>query len=358
MTTFADTSPSFQFLRLESFSNAKPYVRAKNGKKVSEGQRRWTAAEVLDEACRVESASKHVQSPQQPNWLVGSRSSIEACGEEWLRGTKYGSRNVRCDSPWLGAGVISYPRNKRRDWTAFRDSCTEFLHHKFGARLRGVVEHLDEVNPHIHFFVVPDVGEHFGVVHPGFAAQATERKRVVAHGESRRPVFKFIEAMRALLDEFFKTVANHFALARRGANAERKSRAEWNLFKAIKDAALANQAAKRVNQENEQGRAQLVALTMQMSMETASLQEIEKKKQRKQAELLEVEGCFQKMETDLAQIEELGVRVDAVEAAVASNQFDQASAGLSEVRAPMGALEIAADAAQSTMRRLKKFGPF
>ena len=43
----------------------------------------------------------------------------------------------------------------------------EKLAEKYGDKLKSVIEHTDETNPHFHFYIVQDVGEVFDLVHDG-----------------------------------------------------------------------------------------------------------------------------------------------------------------------------------------------
>ena len=46
---------------------------------------------------------------------------------------------------------------------------------KYGDNLKSVVEHTDEAYPHLHFYVVPKLGDRFDSVHDGYRA-ANEAK--------------------------------------------------------------------------------------------------------------------------------------------------------------------------------------
>ena len=216
----------YQFVHVDSYSSARPKARTRRGGTTGTSARKWSASDVLDEATREPDACKHVESPLPPTWLVGSREDVERAGDAWAAVTvtqsKKGERAVRSDAPWLAAGVVSLPKERASEWPEFRDATVAHLRKKYGGRLRGVVEHLDEPHPHLHFYVVPEPGESFGAVHQGYAAKTAARKSgVKAVGSA------FVGAMRAMQDEFYERVGAAFGLARTGPRRDRKTRAEW-----------------------------------------------------------------------------------------------------------------------------------
>ena len=361
MNTESKKKEAFQFFRLEGYSHGKPFKRAGNGRKVSEKQRRLSVTEVLDEACRVVGASTHVKSPLPPKWLLGSRKIVEEAGRVWMSSTRYGKRKIRSDSPWLGGGVSSLPNEMFDMWPDFRDTCIDFLKAKHGERLLAVVEHLDEEHPHIHYYVVPKPGEHFGMVHPGFAAQDAERRRKVGPGEIRKPVSAYKGAMRKLQDEFFEKVAGLFGLARVGANTGRKSRAEWKLQRATDDAERSIQRARDLEQKIEIETSRLLEMTMRLSIESSNLTATEDQLKKRRAELSELEQQIERrqlgLESAIGKIEELSQRLSEVESAIHRHQFEVAQQALATVKVPIINLESEANAARLMLSIIRKIRP-
>lgn len=236
-------SSGYQFVHVNAYSDARPAARTRGGKLTGTSERKWNVSDVLAEADRDPAACRHVEHPEPPNWLHGTRQAVEAAGAAWRAGTqresKKGPRAVRSDSPWLAAGVVSLPHERRHEWTAFRDDVLTHLEAKYGQRLVAVVEHLDEEHPHLHFYAVPRPGEDFGAVHEGYAAKTAARTA----GESGTGL-AFVAAMKSFQDAFHDVVGRPWGLARVGPRRERLKRAEWQLRQAE---ALASAAAAKVD---------------------------------------------------------------------------------------------------------------
>lgn len=224
----------FQFISVNSYSSARPHARNRRGKITGSTARKWSASDVLDEAARELKACKHVSKPMEPMWFVGCRAEIEQAGQAWKAVTRYGSRAVRSDSPWLAAGIVSLPRSRISEWPKFRDDSITYLKKKYGGRLIGVCEHLDEPHPHLHFYGVPRPGENFGVVHEGFAAKTNARRSGL-----QKIGTAFVNAMKQLQDEFHAQVGQFWGLARLGPGKSRKTRSEWQTAHAESVAATA-----------------------------------------------------------------------------------------------------------------------
>lgn len=224
----------YQFTHTSAYSSTRPVARGKNGKKTGTGERRWSAADVLDEATREPGSVPHIDSPSTPTWLLGSRAAIEQAGQDWASNTRYESgRKVRSDAPWLAASVVSMPKDRLSDWPEFRDQALSWYIERYGAdRVIGAVEHLDEPHPHMHIYAVPKPGEEFGVVHDGFAAKTATRRA----GDTK-VTSAFKTAMILFQDAFQNGVAWMHGLTRSGPKRERLTRADWQSKQAESDAA-------------------------------------------------------------------------------------------------------------------------
>jgi hypothetical protein len=98
-----------------------------------------------------------------------------------------------------------------------------WLREQYGPRLRSIVEHTDEANPHLHFYAVPLPGERFEVLHPGRSAAAKKAQEGAKKG-AQNAAYK--AAMRGWQDDF-SNVAARFGLARLGPGKRRLTRGAW-----------------------------------------------------------------------------------------------------------------------------------
>lgn len=208
----------YQFIHVNSYSRVSPKKSSKDGAK------KWSAKDVVAEASRDPGAIPHIDAPEQPRHLYGlPLDQIEPLLEAWADGTRDArGHKARKDALCLVAGVISCPPDADQDWGRLRDRSVRWLRHKYGDRLRSVVEHTDESRPHIHFYVVPSPGEDFGLIHQGHRAMRTSRH--LKKGEQNQ---RYKAEMRAYQAEYYKDVGRHIGLTKVGPKRERLSRAEW-----------------------------------------------------------------------------------------------------------------------------------
>jgi hypothetical protein len=204
-----------QFIRVESYGRSSP-KKAKSGfcQNIND---------VINEANRVPGNFPHVDNPSPPVLLHG-RPLDEIAGvcEGWAGSMKDAKgRALRKDALCLLAGVITAPEGME-DWPAFRDESVKWLKKKYGDSLECVVEHVDEDNPHIHFYVVPRPGQRFETVHEGRAASdAITGTKMRASKQ-----VAYDAAMTMFQDRFHADVSSRFDFARIGPGAPRVSRAE------------------------------------------------------------------------------------------------------------------------------------
>lgn len=154
--------------------------------------------------------------------------SLEKACEDWASSmTDAKGRKLRKDALCLVAGVVSMPDDTTPEaWETFRADAVGHLQQKYGDRLQTVIEHTDESHPHLHFYVVPRLGEHFETIHQGKLA-AAESKRAGGLKGAQNQAYK--SAMRQYQDEFFETVGIKNGLARIGPGRRRLTREEWKL---------------------------------------------------------------------------------------------------------------------------------
>lgn len=217
-----------QFIRANSYGLVAP-------KKAKEGNH--SVRSIIDEARRAPGNYPHVKNPQEPILLYGRPvDEIEDVCLSWSSTvTDAAGRKLRKDALCLVAGVVSAPAGMEQ-WPAYRDATVEWLKRKYGDSLESVIEHVDEDNPHLHFYVVPRPGQRFETVHEGrAAADAITGKNMKASKE-----VAYSAAMTAFQDRFHADVASRFDFNRIGPAAPRVSRAEAVKRKEVRKAVEAS----------------------------------------------------------------------------------------------------------------------
>jgi hypothetical protein len=118
-------------------------------------------------------------------------------------------------------------------------------------RLKSVIAHLDEPQPHLHFWVVPLPDENFSAVHQGM--HAAELMRATGATRVRRDA-AYKSAMADLQQEFFLNVAKPFELLRESVRGRRLSSADFARVKLERE--------RRKNAETKLQEAQTAAKTL------------------------------------------------------------------------------------------------
>jgi hypothetical protein len=79
----------------------------------------------------------------------------------------------------LIAGVVSLEGIEENydDWDQYKTDVVEYLKEKYGDNLAAVVEHTDEENPHLHFYIVPKFGQKLDELHDGKKAVLELKKK-------------------------------------------------------------------------------------------------------------------------------------------------------------------------------------
>ena len=218
--------PGYQFITLETYSR----VPSKNKKKQS-------ARGVAKEAERAPEASQHIDNPRAPIYVYGDKpSEIVTQAEKLAQQYKdLKGRKIRKDGQVLLAGIASYPiptsefdihADHFKEWTRLN---FKFLKNEYGDQLTGIVLHVDESHPHIHFYVLPKPSNegylHIRSVHCGMAARDQVHEKEMGAGKIRSRLYK--EAMRAFQDRYFETVGKPLGMAREGPKRRRLSRKQW-----------------------------------------------------------------------------------------------------------------------------------
>jgi len=232
---------SYQFIHVESYARAGSKQRQKQKSGHIKEIRKWSIHDIADEAERVPGSCEHVINPQPPVILFGTgvRETM-LWAEKWANQAKDAQgRKLRKDGLCLLAGVISMSAEEIHRWDGFKKSAIEYLKNRYGGRLKCVLEHIDEENPHMHFYVVPELGEGFDAVHDGRKAALTAASKGELKGAQNK---RYKEAMRAFQDDFSEQVASGHGLTRIGPARRRLTRSEW---KSEKDQAQIYARAKK-----------------------------------------------------------------------------------------------------------------
>lgn len=201
-----------QFIHIEDYSK-KGYGKT-TGKYRTE-VKQSTISGVCHEANRLKAYCKHVPAPQPPKLLYGvGLNEVQQLTEDYYRNTKAKLKNgktraLRTDSDALLAGVVSVPQNFA-DWDEYKQDTIAFLKAKYGHKLKSVIEHVDEPNPHLHFYVVQDSGFDFALVHDG-------KKAIIESGEKdkKKHVSIYKKAMQKFNDDFYNAVSSKYNLTRK-----------------------------------------------------------------------------------------------------------------------------------------------
>lgn len=226
---------SYQFIHVDAYgregSSQTKTVTKKSGIKVSTTTKSRSAEEILAEQWREEGACPHINNPSKPGLLYGIPPlEVLPIINEWADQAKDAQgRKLRKDGNCVLVGVASLPRAMEDDFPEFAEDTLAWLKEKYGDRLKSVVVHNDEAHPHLHFTVVPKIGERFEEIHEGIKAKNEAKRNNKKAGEQN---LAFIGAMRAMQDEFSKKVAMGHGLTRIGPGRRRLTRAQWKAEKA------------------------------------------------------------------------------------------------------------------------------
>lgn len=232
----------YQFLHISSYSRSAS-KRKKDGHSVRS---------IVAEAVREHGSTPRIENPKPPIYIYGQPLELlEARCVAWGDSVRDASgKKTRKDALCLMAGVVSAPREMApAEWEKLRSDAVGWLQKKYGERLHAVVEHIDEKHPHVHFFVVPNLGERFDQVHDGKRAAAEMKHELKGLRNTA-----YCEAMRGVQDDFFKEVGMPNGMLRLGPRRRRLSTAEWQ-------------------QEKAQAKALHTALLASEEVRTATLQE-------------------------------------------------------------------------------------
>lgn len=226
---------SYQFIHFDSYarhgSKQSKTVTKKNGDKITTTKQVKSIGEILEEQARIDRACPHIDEPRRPGLLYGvPPMEVLPMVENWAENAKDAQgRKLRKDGLCALIGVASLPREMEDNFPEFAEDTLAWLKEKYGDRLKSVVVHDDEAHPHLHFTVVPRIGERFDEIHDGYKASKQAKQEGKKKGDQN---LAYIEAMRAVQDDFSNQVAMSHGLTRIGPGRRRLTRAQWKAEKA------------------------------------------------------------------------------------------------------------------------------
>uniref|UniRef100_UPI00132FAA4E plasmid recombination protein n=2 Tax=Klebsiella pneumoniae TaxID=573 RepID=UPI00132FAA4E len=189
-----------------------------------------TVSEVLGEVLRKDGFCNHIQEPEAPGVLYGDLNNIETDCKAYHQNHKNIDKNgkakaLRSDANVLIAGVVSLEgiEQNYKDWDQYKIDVLGFLKEKYGENLAAVVEHTDEENPHLHFYIVPKIGQKLDELHDGKKA-VLELKKKEPKALKGKQNKAYIEGMRNFQDDFYNKVSKNFGLTKIGPARSRVSR--------------------------------------------------------------------------------------------------------------------------------------
>lgn len=218
-----------------------------------------TARDILGEAARLPSHSRHVDAPQPPVVLRvqgqqrGPDYVLALLEERVLRARDSRGRRIRKDAHLLVAGVASYPGTHEEveldpaRYKAWGAATLKFLHAEYGEHLISAVLHKDETRPHVHFYLVPAESDFTaGAIHPG---QAAARPFTKAQVRERQSAYR--AAMTAFLDRYYAAVA-HLGLTRTGGTPRKTLPRAQHLARVEREEICARKSQIREQEERAQ----------------------------------------------------------------------------------------------------------
>ena len=218
-----------QFVRIQTYARvaSKKAQQLENAKAAAKGKTAktvWNSSDVIAEALRDVGACGHVLEPLPPVFHYGTESRLRGLVIE-LEGVadaiqKRTGKKPRKDTAHLLAGVLSYPDDapKGDRYDEWRERSIKWLHKRYGSNLVAILEHLDESNPHLHWYCIEPDGLDVKRIHEGWVAKKD--------GQEYRA------AMRLVQDDYHRDVGSYVGLMRLGPGGKRLDRDDYKAMKA------------------------------------------------------------------------------------------------------------------------------
>ena len=365
-----------QFAHVYAAAPVAPKPRSPRKRKVNESarsagkarsdkpQKIWSISDLLDEACRVPEACKHVMSPQEPQWLIGSREAVEGRATAWHAQAKKsdGKSRYQQTSPAMAAIVISLNRDLMEHWEAYRGQVLSHFLSEYADRVVGAVNHDDEAHPHLHVYVVPEDGEEFGTVHPGYGASRLARRLMPANAEKPgRVKWKaWNDAMMAWQDRLHAATAAPLGLERFGSRRQRLERTVHQIFASATKKAEEAKAAAAAEADELLAAARLAAARDSAAIAAAAGEAIDAietaKAMQRQAEEALAEASRQRLKNlqDAKAVSMMRSRLDATPAGQLEAKIATVSAELERSRAELARANAEIDAMRFRQRAAKE----
>lgn len=232
-----------QFIHIEVYSREEPAAKTRNKQTTNHRSdvRHTTVSGVLSEMKRDKGFTSHLDDIHEPIVLHGSIDALERSIERYEAEHRTVDKNgkekkLRKDACVLLAGVISLDREDQEIWEDYKAKSIKYLKTKYGKNLKCVVEHTDEKNPHIHFYVVSKPGHDLNLLHDGKKAVSLLSKEE----KKKQHLSVYTKAMISFQDDFYSKVSNAFGLSRTGENPRERlrSRPDYLRFKKRQQEAL------------------------------------------------------------------------------------------------------------------------
>lgn len=220
------------------FHHVEPYGR-KGAHQKGSTKRKSSMFDIRDEMIRASHACAHVTNPQPPNLLFGVPPSVafDLAAARAAQAVDKAGRRLRPEALVVLVGVATWPEltvhlqqdaEARDRYLRWRGATVAWLQLQWGDRLVTVVEHMDELRPHVHYIVVPEVEPdnrlRIASVHAGHSASTNCQD---AGGTPREQSKAYRQAMKAFQDCYYEGVAVRFGLTRIGPRLQRLTRDEW-----------------------------------------------------------------------------------------------------------------------------------
>jgi len=255
----------YQFTHIEVYAAKPSKSKASESEtKRKNGQRAWSAAEILDENERKELASEHVIANRPaPEIIPGAYSTFSefrdahakaAAVKESFPYTMNGKtttrrRKVRSDSPTMYTCVVSLPvlTADALEDPELKKRCMNILKQAFeferkriekcGGQVGMAVVHWDEERVHMHILALDPKRGRVDHLHPGRTAKKARVEELQGSGESKKEINRagdraYCDAMRAYQNDFHNAVFSKAGLLRFGPRRERLSTSEYKRKKA------------------------------------------------------------------------------------------------------------------------------
>lgn len=220
---------SAQFIHIETYGKKSAKKAERKNLNHNSDVRQTTVSGIMAEARRDVGFTSHIDEPHTPALLWGSPlQEVEQMAEDYYNNTYTVDKNgkqkrLRSDASIILAGVISIDRKDEEIWHDYKKDAFKFLREKYGDKLKSVIEHVDEAHPHIHFYVLEDIGGKLNDLHDGKKAVANLTKE-----EKKNQQFHYTKAMTEFQDSFYEKVSKKYGLDRIGEKPRKRvSRNEY-----------------------------------------------------------------------------------------------------------------------------------